>query len=636
MAEVVHHQETGVPIYQGKSLLFPIKPAPGETLLGYIARVVDQNYLGSVRSFLALGGINFSIKGDYLTKLSSSLPILSELLGLPTSELQQLWGAEPLTADGKRRLGGVYLRPHQICQHTRRLPRSSAIPSHDRAIWMLDHLDFCPVSWDRLIDVCPICHQTLTWPQARALHTCGRCGGTVAHTQNKRVPLKDREILSLVVDLFSDDELTVTRAVNQVPTFFEIESATDVYELVLAFAQAAYGERYENFTRKGRWGYEYLVVGARMVFEYPRSVWDLYRRLVRNKQPSLLKTAVRIARDHSQPVVAHNIERLMAVHRRPELDRPSTSSNFIHDPINLSHAGRLLSTTRSKVMDLVTEGHLPPVDQPKGVLFTKVHRQDVNALRSKLDGWFDKDKLKAQLCLPEVAIEQLLSTGWLSPDAEPVARLVKGDRALAPETANELLHNLMALPSTQQGDGYISLSAAFRGIGGREKPWAPVITAALRGKFPGGLKLLSTERHACLAVHEATARAILMGGPNAPSPYAYNHHEYGKFGRDWLTPSETESYLNCTAQDVIWLKNRGHLIKLDHEKPRYCRLSVREVGLTFMTTREAAARLGIRPQDIWMLTEACDHATSIGQGFHHRELLEALVQAEAPKACWWN
>lgn len=51
-----------------------------------------------------------------------------------------------------------------------------------------------------------------------------------------------------------------------------------------------------------------------------------------------------------------------------------------------------------------------------------------------------------------------------------------------------------------------------------------------------------------------------MGGPNAPSPYAYNHHEYGKFGRDWLTPSETESYLNCTAQDVIWLKNRDHLI----------------------------------------------------------------------------
>lgn len=636
MTEASSPLSTRGPVYQGKSLLFPVQPTPGETLLGFIARAVDQNYLGSVQSFLAMGGLNISIKGDYLTKLSNHLPILSELLCVPISDLQQLWGAKPLTEDGKRKLGGVYLRPHQICQHARRLPQTREAQPHDQAYWMISHLDFCPVTWTRLTNDCPICNQALTWPQARSIHTCGRCGGSISFSHARRVPIKDREILSWVLELFSDDEQTVTEAINQVPTFYEVQSATDVYELVLAFAQAAYGERFELFRTKGRWGPEYVAVGARMVLEYPRPVWDLFRNSDDNKLPAFLTTAMRVARDNSQPVVSRNIERLMATHRRQGLGRASTVENFCHMDISLTHAGYLLSTTPQGVQGLIEEGHLVPTKPSTNFRFTKVCRREVNALRERLSQWFDKSEFKRRYALPDLAIEQLLASSWLIPEFDPMITFLKGDRALAPHSARRLLDELSWLREVDDEEGYIPLSAAFRGIGGREKPWLPVIAAGLDGKFPGGVGLLKTGDRQCLAVHEAAARAVIMGGPDFQVPYNFSRAKYGSYYRNWLTPSETEDYLNCTAQDVIWLRNRKHITKLEHEKPRYCRASVQKAGIEFMSTREAGSRLGAPPKDIWPIIETCQPSISIGQGFHHRVALEAMIKVEAPKACWWN
>jgi len=229
-----------------------------------------------------------------------------------------------------------------------------------------------------------------------------------------------------------------------------------------------------------------------------------------------------------------------------------------------------------------------------------------------------------------------MAMGWIAPEPDQPIRMLRGSRALATESAKHLLEALRSLDLTTPEAGYITLQSAFRGIGGREKPWGPVIAAGLNGKLPGELRLIETETAYMLAIHDAAARAVVMGGPDAQVPYIFPTLDYKEYGRDWLAPFEVEDYLNCTAQDVIWLRNRGHLTKLEHEKPRYCRSSVQKVGAMFMTSREAAARIGFRPQDIWNLLEANPQIKSLGQGFHDRITLEAALRLEAPKACWWN
>lgn len=619
-----------------KKLLFPIVPAQGETILGFITRVVEANYLGSVRTFLRSGNIDLSVKGDYLTKLSQSPKILADLLGLSVGELGGLWGVHPLTEDGKRKLGGVYLRPHQICQRIRRFPPAGSPTLNDQALWMVEHVNFCPVTWTRLIDKCPVCERSLTWPHAQNLHSCGRCNGPLSLRRSKSILRKDREVLTWVLQLFSEDELVVTDAVNQVPTFFEIQSATDVYELVLAFGQAAYGTRFERSSKKGPWTPEHLAAGARMVLEYPRSVWDLYRLQTDFAQPPLLRTALRVARDHSQPIVTRNIERLAMLHRNSAIEGRKGSFLLMNDPINLTHAGRLLSTSPSKVRELAEAGYLQTTRARKNFSDSRVTRSSVYSLRKRTEGWFDRSRIKRGYALPDLALEQLMAMGWLAPEPDLAIRLLRGSGALANESATHLLEALQSLDEARAETGYISLQLAFRGVGGREKPWGPVIAAGINGKLPGSLRLIETETAYKLAIHDTTARAIVMGGPEAQMPYTFDPLQYGEYDRTWLAPFEVEEYLNCTAQDVVWLRNRGHLNKLEHEKPRYCRISVQKAGAMFMTSREAAMRLGIRPQDVWGLLDAYPDVKSIGQGFHDRPSLEYALRLEAPKPCWWN
>jgi len=95
----------------GKSLLFPVEPSVGETLLSYLVRCVERNHLQSPVQFLRQAEIDLSISGDLLSRLQRSLPVLETLLGVPHETLAKLWGAEPLDELGRRRLGGVFLRP---------------------------------------------------------------------------------------------------------------------------------------------------------------------------------------------------------------------------------------------------------------------------------------------------------------------------------------------------------------------------------------------------------------------------------------------------------------------------------------------------------------------------------------------
>ncbi|WP_293827038.1 hypothetical protein [uncultured Brevundimonas sp.] len=635
MADGTISFQTPQPSGTGKRLLFPVSPAPGETILGYITRVVEANHLGSVGSFLALIDLKLNIKGDYLSRMAEALPELADLVGADMASLAGLWGAKPLSGDGKRRLGGVYLRPHMICQNVRRHPAIGGPVETDQATWMVKHLNFCPVSWRSLVDRCGVCRRQLTWPLARSLNRCEGCGASGARRAGPAIAQQDRQILAWVLSLFSPNEEIVASAVNRVPPFFRIQSATDVYELTIAFGRATYRMRTAGRRPIPSWSPRDLADGARLILDYPRSVWDLYRDQRKREQPSLILQLSSSARESSNACVSSNVERLIKEHRRNSGGGRGPATSHSQD-MTLSDAGHLLSTTPAHVRELVAAGHLPTRRASPGDPDIKVERAAALHLRARAKMSVSRRQLKAAFSLPDVAIEQLLSTGWLSPEEDQSVLMLRGAETLSGTSARRLISELHRFERSDPCVGDIPLSDALRGVGGREKPWAPIITAAIKGRLPGGLRILKIEGRSHLAVHGAAARAMIMGGPNAPSPYRFEPHEYGVFWRDWMTPGEVEAHLNCTAQDVSWLRARKLLSKLEHETPRYARKEVEGIGLRFMTSREAASRLGLPPKDIWQLLEARPEVKSIGQGFHERDGLETAVQEEAGKPTWWN
>ncbi|MBU2419156.1 MAG: hypothetical protein KKG14_10685 [Alphaproteobacteria bacterium] len=618
----------------GKRLLFPVSPAPGETILGYVARVVDANHLGSVRSFLALIDLKLNIKGDFLSRLAAALPELAELMGVDLASLDQLWGSRALSQDGKRRLGGVYLRPHMICQYGRRLPASGMSIESDQATWMVTHLNFCPVTWRALTDRCGVCRRKLIWPLARSLNHCEGCGAPASGRDHKAVPQQDRPLLRWVLELFSENEEVVAAAINQVPPFFRVQSATDVYELTVAIGRAAYRTRTTGQRPMPSWSPRDLADGARLVLEYPRSIWDLYRDQRKQEQPPLILYLPYAARESSNACVSSNLERLVKEYRRNSGGGRGPLACH-SSSMTLSQAGHVLSTTASHVRELAAAGHLSVRPVVLGDTDIRVERASVQELSGRAKASVSRRDLKAAVSIPETAIEQLLSMGWLNPEQDLSVLMLRGASALSGASAQSLIDDLHAFDWGDPRAGFVPLSEAFRGVGGREKLWAPVLIAAIRQKLPGGLRVVKIVGRSHLAIHEAAARAMIMGGPSAPSPYRFDVESYGAFYRSWMTPGEVEAYLNCTAQDVAWLRERSILARIEHETPRYNRKEVEATGLRLMTSREAASRLGLLPKDIWQLLGAWPEVKSLGQGFHYRHELEAAVRDEAAKLTWW-
>lgn len=129
--------------------------------------------------------------------------------------------------------------------------------------------------------------------------------------------------------------------------------------------------------------------------------------------------------------------------------------------------------------------------------------------------------------------------------------------------------------------------------------------------------------------YTAVARTIIMGGPSSAPWFGFESNQYKGSARDWLSPGETASYLNCSAVEISYLFEKGHLLPIPgEERTRYRRREIEEFSEAWMNTREAAARMGVMPRHLWRHLEAYDLKSSLGRGFHKRDELERIVEKE--------
>lgn len=71
-----------------------------------------------------------------------------------------------------------------------------------------------------------------------------------------------------------------------------------------------------------------------------------------------------------------------------------------------------------------------------------------------------------------------------------------------------------------------------------------------------------------------------------------------------MTPGEVVDYLNCSAVELSWLRERELLTPQKWISPtNYDRAEVEAFGSQWMSTREAAARLEVEPRGLWRLVE---------------------------------
>ncbi|MBW8303069.1 MAG: helix-turn-helix domain-containing protein [Brevundimonas sp.] len=425
-----------------------------------------------------------------------------------------------------------------------------------------------------------------------------------------------------MLGLFDDDDEVVARSMGSVPPNFELETATDLHELIYALARPMQAFRGVTDDRVLLTDF---AQACRFVRDFPRSHWDL-DQLDLGVRSDFKRRLEGVFRHSRYPVVQTEVKRILE-YGRPR--RPYVCRKFKQPLFDVTRAAAFLHVQRGDVRRLVAAGHLKarPMAGGKSRGHYVMRRKDVEALDAKLKARMGWREFCSNASLPTLALEQMLASGVLRPREDPAVLALFGDRQICLTHAEAFLDRFNDLPQ-EDAEGWPSLKQVMWGVGGREKPWARVLDAGLTGELPGGLRR-DPDRPGFgnLKVHPITAASLIMGGPDSDSPFAFSEGDYGQFLRPSLRPGEVEAHLNCTAQDVSWLRYSGHL-RPTNEKGHptiYSRAEVEAVGRRFITTREIAARLGVKPKDVWIRLEGLRTEAQIGQGFYDRSLIEGVI-----------
>lgn len=612
----------------GKKLFFPVMPAAGETLPGYLLRNVEPNFLEGIRPMLDVAGVNVTLATSCIDNLGRVADQLHEQFAVPSAAWSSLWGVEGAVG-GRRRLGGVWLTPSQIESGKRRIPPSHRPGDPDNAIWMVRDLGFCPETWEMLVDRCPRrgC-RPYTWMSATALHKCGHCTATVSDADRQTVPRRYRPTLAWLLGLFGDitDQ---ERSVMALPPFFCARSPTDIYDLMLAIAQPLRAMRDPSIHSRVVLKISDVVVACRFLLDFPRSHWDLHQRgdddvsAFRKSLEAHLRFSVR-------PAVRENLVKILQ-YGRP--GKGKINPSWRAEWLSITQAAGLLRVERCVVRSLVNAGLLLEANKIGGEhrrhsSFQKAH---VVRIRGELSAQMPLREFQSRTGLPRSAAEQLLGIGIVAETTNAASKLVHGGLHITRDSADAFMNQVAGAVTAQNHDGDVPLREVMQGIGGRPKPWARLLMAAVEGELPGGLRGRSCGRIVDLTVHPVTARHLLMGGTDDGRPFAFQAGDPGHWERPELAPSEVEEHLNCTAQDISWLRSRNYLASrsANGEPARYCRLEVEALGRQLITTREIAARTGKSAPQLWPELQAFSAGGSLGQGFYDRALLETWIMASS-------
>jgi len=437
--------------------------------------------------------------------------------------------------------------------------------------------------------------------------------------------------------LFSDDESLRKAAVRRVPTSFQVETETEVFELLLAFKRAfkvsatKLSEEViddpEDEGDQGDWCH--WVAAGRFMLEYPRSYWDILQTRDSDERAAFHRAFKRIAHNSNVPIVRSELTRInLGAGHLPTSD---LCREWQSSPEMSSHtAAKELGVTPGALRQLVEAKMLTP-RRSRGARrrINFYAAADIDALKAARSGGMSCSWFRTGSALAEIAIEQLVALGHLEFCQNPTAALLYGERQLRADMADPILERIYNLPLPPSADGWITLAEAFMGVGGREKPWGPILAAWLKGSLPGGLANDAVIGPPILSMSAAVARSLVMGGPSANPWFRFQPEHYGDLRRDWFSPGETAAYLNCSAVEISFLLEKGHLHPLGGQnRTRFARSEVEDFAQIWMNTREAAARLGVSPRQVWLELEPYCIQRSLGRGFHKRDELEPIVELE--------
>lgn len=473
--------------FEAQEVLDPQEWIKRESLLSWIARTAVENDLPHVTTITRDVGQAHRHRLADVIRQAIDVEGLAVILGGHLSTVESLRGGE--IGNGMVRYLGAKIRTSDLHTEERRFaPASLAddnVPFY-RDSWLIRTFPVCTETWQTLRTVCD-CDAVQTWATVSSLVLCEGCGEDLRDLSSDFIPPERRAGLRFLADILFGEEEARASAMARLPEKLRVLDPGDVFELAILMSRivdpAMGNPRHKVWRNKPLRFAMALSRAGEFLPLWPETPWlaldaagDSKAMSGRSRALFVLSHVLcgKLSRNVSKPI-AGLIDEI-----RDEITIDDDANSHL---VDLHEAYRILRVRKKQIRAERAAGHLgSKFVIRRGEVLPGFERKMLESLAAAAD-WPCAAVPGKQLGLPSYAIEQLCALGELVWAKAPQGTLRKGLR-VDPASVADLERALRsaASPIGELSDP-VSLTRTMRGIGGREKPWGPVLRKLLAGEW---------------------------------------------------------------------------------------------------------------------------------------------------------
>ena len=557
-----------------RPLVSRLIPYGDEGFTSYFRRCLAQNAIPKISQVMAHVGMTATLKFSPYAARKDSLAGLSLLLGLNEASILALMHRSNVTnAFYKRRVS----------------PRSLQQEPYDRSVWSIAALPYCPGSLELLIDKCPQCGNTLQWRSSLPIVLCQICMEDLRRHPSSLVPDDDRQLARTVGSLLSYDLQVQTTALRAFPEDLQQLTASQLFDVGLHIGRIVSGGFHRGTlvrdwlpllaaARDSPCRLEQFLSGFRILKGWPyqfeqivleasegRAIGDHCTMLANLR--SYATEAPQLPTKFRQLILKH-LPTLAESRRRPSVDyandcrfdREYDAFRQTRGLLTHKEAATHLGIKMQFLADAERLGYLPKCTLGvRGSLFRK---EELDALCTQLGDRVTFAEAKQISGFSSLAVEQLVAARALSKLDDTLLSLMKEGPFVLRSELSQLMGRIcdragQAVPASN----LISIGETMRSIGGRDKPWYPLIKKALAGRisiYPGIAPTLALE-----------AFRVRLADLPAIQAMSFSFNQFPEFQRNCaLSGPEWAEYLNIgkPAKEMLV---RNTLLPINTSSLRY-------------------------------------------------------------------
>lgn len=491
---------TSTPDRTGPRVMSSVVAHPDESLVGLIARTSCRNWLPRLRSILGATTATWHVHFNLAARDDIDFDQLAFAARLPPHEVEarRYRRSEMMPDLPVVGFHGANIPVYDLNLKRRRVTASWLKSGYHSALGHHALVTHCPATGELLFDQCPRCSIGLNWTKS-AITRCTACGLDIADHEGERVPRQTVAATRVMLNIIHPHPARHSQAMADLHTQLAGLDRGLVFELGwrvgCVLAGVGLGGRDDATRLPVDTRLKVLEAGSAVLSSWPDSLHGALRGRVAG---STAAPSTELAGQVREILTARNCWPTLreVLHQAvPGLKWSAVSAvkSVLELGVNSAELQQTLGVSQKVLDRLRGTSQLTAVRSSGEVNSHEIFEAaGLNDLKSLLEDRISVGSIAERLDISRHGVEQLASLGFIEIfDHGPLrsgflARQAKRSDYLAiVERLTEA-----AIDGTEDDEAErptISIDLALKIIGGREKPWGPVIAAMLDGTLPFSL-----------------------------------------------------------------------------------------------------------------------------------------------------